>query len=89
MSQLVRLEGKHSTQNAHCAVLGCISIQYPFLQIYFTEGNQVNISWKASCSWSRAKLVQAYLTCQSVCWLLQVSKAATAIDPGELLDSLG
>ena len=22
MSQLVRLEGKHSTQNAHCAVLG-------------------------------------------------------------------
>ena len=70
-------------------VLGCISIQFPFLQIDFIEGNQVNISWKASSSWSRAKLVQAYLTCQSVCWLLQVSKAATAIDPGELLDSLG
>ena len=77
-------------------MLGCISIkpvEFPFLQIDLIEGNQVNISWKASSSWSIAKLVQANLTCQIFCWsvqvTMQVSKAATATDPGELLDSLG
>ena len=38
MSQLVRLEGKHSTQNAHCAVLYSVKALNPeLMQIFFDE----------------------------------------------------
>ena len=41
MSQLVRLEGKHSTQNAHCALVGSIITVHldnvPFHIAWFTK----------------------------------------------------
>ena len=42
MSQLVRLEGKHSTQNAHCALL--LGHWYEIMALYYVKSILTEIS---------------------------------------------
>ena len=72
MSQLVRLEGKHTTQNAHCALR---SLQSKTTEIDFRESTgagQERGRCAASCDWGSSDLISSkgppFASCQENLW---------------------